>query len=153
VVHALRDLPIVQGQAFDPFMHEPGDAQIEGGDENDAQRFLAVANQWLRAHEVTHYRLRIIGLHRSGIATGMILGLTKQRLPPTLDPWYARVFAPQDVTPLQPTGGVFLLCNHDQGKRYAATPGVQIVAAARYAVLLWSNDESIGDQPGSGDRL
>ncbi len=153
VVDAARDLPIVQGKAFDPFMHEPDDAQIEGGDEDDAKHFLAVASQWLRGHGVGQYRLRIIGLHRSGIATGMILGLTKQGLPPALDPWYARVFSPQDAPPSRPTGGVFLLCNRRYGKQFQATPGVEIVAESCFAVLLWSRNDAVGEQPGAGDRL
>ena len=153
VFHAARDLPMVQGKAFDPFMHEPDDVQIEGGDEQDAKRLLALADHWLRGHDAGQYRLRIIGLHRSGIATGMILGLTKQGLPPTLDPWYARVFTPQATPPSRPTNGVFLLCNRRYGQQYGATPGVAVVAKSCYAVLLWSSDDSVGDQPGSGDRL
>ena len=151
--NAVRDLPIVQGKAFDPFLHDEEDARIGGGDESDAKRFLALAGQWLRGHDIGRYRLRIIGLHRCGVATGMILGLTKEGLPPALDPWYARVFAPQAAPPSRPTGGVFLLCNRRYGKQFEEKSRVEIVAESRYAVLLWSSDDALGKQPGSGDRL
>ncbi len=153
VVAAARDLPRIRGQAFDLYMHDQEDAGIEGGDENDAERFLASAGHWLRAHEVGLYRFRIIGLHRSGVATGMILGLTKQGLRPVLDPWYAQVFLPQDAPPSRRTGGVFLLCSRRCGQQFQERPGLEIVAQSPYAVLLWSSDDAVGEQPGSGDRL
>ena len=83
----------------------------------------------------------------------MILGLTKEGLPPVLDPWYARVFAPQAAPPPGPTGGVFLLCNRRYGKQFEERPRVEMVAESRYAVLLWSADDALGEQPESGDRL
>ena len=38
VVQPPRDLPMIRGQAFDWYNHDPEDAKIEGGDEHDAAR-------------------------------------------------------------------------------------------------------------------
>ena len=153
VLSALRGLPIVEGRASTRSCTIPTTCKSRVATRTDAKRFLQTAAHWLQDRGAGQYRLRIIGLHRSGVATGMILGLTKQGMPPTLDPWYARVFAPQDAPPPRRTAGVFLLCSPHHGRQFQATRRLEVVAESRYAMLLWSSDDTVGEQPGSGDRL
>ena len=136
-VQAVRQLPIVRGERPDPLMHDDSDEALFGGNETDARRFLASAQQWLEANDVRQYRLRIVGLHRCGVATGMILGLTKAGRRPVLDPWHARVFTPRYPEPAEPIENLLLLCSRSCAQRARAADGdLRVLAESPYAILF-----------------
>jgi hypothetical protein len=138
-VQAVRQLPIVRGEQPDPLMHDDSDEAFFGGNEADARRFLASAQRCLETHGVRQYRLRIVGLHRCGVATGMILGLTKAGRRPVLDPWHAKVFTPRYPEPTQPIENLLLLCSRDEEARARAAGGdLETIAESRWAILFWT---------------
>jgi hypothetical protein len=135
--NAVRDLPLIRYEAADPLLEDGADEPLLGGDERNARQFVARARCWLQTNHVSRYRLRILGLHHCGVATGTILGLTKAGLRPELDPWYARIFAPQYPRPSAAVDGALLLCDRSSGQQLEQRPELRVVVRGRYATLFW----------------